>query len=50
MDKKLNPPFPKKGSIGIAKNYRSITLTFIVAKIYNALLLNRIEPEKRENF
>ena len=38
-------PFPKKGEIGLAKNYRGITLTFIVAKIYNALLRNRIEPE-----
>ena len=33
-------PFPKKGDLGLAKNYRGIT-----AKIYNALLRNRIEPE-----
>ena len=37
-------PFPKKGDLGLAKNYRGITLTSIVAKIYNALLRNRIEP------
>ena len=48
-------PFPKKGDIGLAKNYRGITLTFIAAKIYNALLRNRIEtkieniPWKNEN-
>ena len=38
-------PFPKKGDLGSAKNYRSITLTSIAAKIYNALLRNRIEPK-----
>ena len=37
--------FPKKGDLGLAKNYRGITLTSIAAKIYNALLRNRIEPE-----
>ena len=37
--------FPKKGDIGLAKNYRDITLTSIAAKIYNALLRNRIEPK-----
>ena len=39
------PPFPKKGDVGLAKNYRVITLTSIAAKIYNALLRNRIEPK-----
>ena len=39
------PPFPKKGDLGLAKNYRGITLTSITAKIYNALLRNRIEPK-----
>ena len=29
-------PFPKKGYLGIAKNYWGITLTSIVAKIYYA--------------
>lgn len=38
-------PFPKKGDLGITKNYRGITLTAIAAKIYNLLLLNRIRPE-----
>ena len=38
-------PFPKKGDLGLAKNYWGITLTSIVAKIYNALLRNRIEPK-----
>ena len=36
---------PKKGDLGIAKNYRGITLTSIEAKLYNALLQNRIEPK-----
>ena len=38
-------PFSKKGDHGLAKNYRGITLTSIAAKIYNALLRNRIEPK-----
>ena len=38
-------PFPKEGDLGLAKNYQSITLTSIAAKIYNALLHNRIEPK-----
>ena len=38
-------PFPKKGDFRLAKNYRGITLTSIAAKIYNALLRNRIEPK-----
>ena len=37
--------FPKKNDLGIAKNYRGITLTSIAAKIYNALLRDRIEPK-----
>ena len=36
-------PFPKKGDLGIVKNYLGITLTSTVAKIYNALLSNLIE-------
>ena len=36
-------PFPKKGDLGLTKNYRGITLTSIAAKIYNALLRNCIE-------
>ena len=38
-------PVPKKDDLGLAKNYRGITLTSIAAKIYNALLRNRIEPK-----
>ena len=38
-------PFPKKGYLRLAKNYRGITLTSIAAKIYNALLRNHIEPK-----
>ena len=38
-------PFPKKGDRGLAKNYQAITLTFVAAKIYNALLRNRTEPK-----
>ena len=38
-------PSPKKGDLGLAKNYRGITFTSIAAKIYNALLRNHIEPK-----
>ena len=38
-------PFPKKGDLGLTKNYRCITLTSIGAKIYNAQLRNRIESK-----
>ena len=37
--------FPKKGDLGLAKNYRGTTLTSIAAKIYNALQRNCIEPK-----
>ena len=37
-------PFLKKCNFGLVKNYRGITLISIAAKIYNALLRNRIEP------
>ena len=43
-------PFPKKSDLGIDKNYRGITLTSIVAKIYSALLLNCIEPDIEKIF
>ena len=45
MDEGMHPPYPKKGDHGLAKNYQGIILTSIVAKIYNALLRNRIEPK-----
>ena len=38
-------PFPKKGELGLAKNYQGITLTSIAAGIYNALLRNHIESK-----
>ena len=38
-------PSLKRGDLGLAKNYRGITLTSIAAKIYNALLRNHIEPK-----
>ena len=38
-------PFLKKGDLGLAKNYRGITLTSIAAKIYNAQLRNSIESK-----
>ena len=41
-------PFPKKGDLGLAKNYLGITPTSIAATIYNAQLRNRIE-HKIEN-
>ena len=45
MDKSCIFPFPKKCDLGIVKNYQGITLTSIAAKIYYALLFNRIELE-----
>ena len=38
-------PFPKKRDLGSAKHCRGITITPRAAKIYNALLRNRIEPK-----
>ena len=38
-------PFPKKGDLGLVKNYRGRTLTSIAAKIYNALIRNHIETK-----
>ena len=43
--KGCNLPFPKKGDLRLAKNYRDIILTSIAAKIYNVLLRNRIETK-----
>ena len=37
-------PIPKKGDLGLANNYRGITLTSAAAKIYNRMLLNRLRP------
>ena len=38
------PICPKRGDLGLVKNYRGITLTSIAAKIYNTLQRNRIVP------
>ena len=38
-------PFPKKGDLRLAKNYRSIKLISKAAKIYNALIRKCIEPK-----
>ena len=38
-------PFFKNGELGLAKNYPGKTFTSIAAKIYNALLRNRIESQ-----
>ena len=38
--------FQKKGDLGIT-NYRGITLTAIVAKLYNTLLLSHIQPKEK---
>ena len=45
IDRWMKECFPKKGDLRLAKNYRGITLTSIVAKRYNALLRNHIEPK-----
>ena len=46
-------PFPKKGDVGSASNYRSITLMTVGAKLYNRMLLDRlrphIDPKQRNN-
>ena len=38
-------PFPKKGDLSLATNYRGISLLSIAAKIYNKLILNRLIPK-----
>ena len=35
-------PFPQKGDLREASNYRGINLTSLAAKIYNSMLLNRL--------
>ena len=44
-------PFPKKGGLEISKNYLGITLTSIVAKVYNTLYQtwNWKIPRKNQN-
>ena len=38
-------PFPKKGDLSLATNYRGISLLSIAAKIYNKLIFNRLIPK-----
>ena len=38
-------PIPKSGDLSKAGNYRGISLSSIVAKIFNKMILNRIRPE-----
>ena len=47
-DGRLHSPLPKIGNLGIFKNYTSIILTAIVAKVYNTLLLNQIWIEAKK--
>ena len=37
-------PVPKKGDLSNPSNYRGISLTPIAAKVYNKLILNRLQP------
>ena len=38
-------PLPKKGDLGDPKNYRGISLSSLVAKTLNRMVLNRLKPE-----
>ena len=38
-------PIPKSGDLSLGSNYRGISLSSIVAKTYNRMILNRIRPE-----
>ena len=46
-------PVPKKGNLSNTDNYRGISLTCIIAKLFNRMILNRIreaiDPELRIN-
>ena len=41
-------PFPKKGDLGITKNYSGKTHTAIAALVYNTLLFYRIRSEVKK--
>ena len=43
---KAAPLLFKKGDLGITKNSRGIILTSRGAKVYHALILNNIKPDK----
>ena len=38
-------PIPKSGDLTKTDNYRGISLSFVVAKVYNRMILNRIRPK-----
>ena len=38
-------PIPKSGDLSLGGNYRGISLSSIVAELYNKMILNRIRPE-----
>ena len=38
-------PIPKSGDLSLGGNYRGISLSSIVAKSYNRMILNRVRPE-----
>jgi hypothetical protein len=42
-------PIPKSGDLRLGGNYRGISLSSIVAKTFNRLILNRIRPEIDEH-
>ena len=44
MDERMHTPFPKKGGPRISQKLPRHNIS-IAAKIYNALIWNRIEPE-----
>ena len=41
-------PLPKKGDLSDPKNYRGISLSSLVAKTLNKMVLNRLKPEVEE--
>ena len=41
-------PLPKKGDVSDPKNYRGISLSSLVAKTLNKMILNRLKPEVEE--
>ena len=42
-------PIPKSGDLSKGGNYRGISLSSIVAKTYNRMILNRLRPELDEH-
>ena len=38
-------PIPKSGDLSLGSNYRGISLSSLVAKVYNKMILNRIRPK-----